>query len=58
MNQKAIRKKYIKRLEREKQSYISRTINVDASRLSKFKNGFAELAEKELAALNDYLENH
>ena len=58
MNQEEIRKKYIERLIREKQTYISSVTKIPAPVLSEFKAGRKTLHPESLAALNDYLTNN
>lgn len=53
-----IRKKYIERLIREKQTYISSVTGIPAPVLSEFKAGRKTLYPESLAALNDYLINN
>jgi len=58
LDQEEIRKKYIERLIREKQTYISSVTGIPAPVLSEFKAGIKTLYPESLAALNDYLTNH
>lgn len=58
MDPEEIRKKYIERLIREKQTYISGVTGIPAPVLSEFKAGRKTLYPESLAALNDYLTNH
>lgn len=58
MNQEEIRKKYIERLIRKKQTYISSVTKIPAPVLSEFKAGRKTLHPESLAALNDYLTNN
>lgn len=57
LSQEEVRKKFIKRVEREKQSYIAKQINVPRQVLSAFKLGKKNLYPETLEALNDYLDN-
>lgn len=58
ISQDEVREKLIKTVEREKQSYIARQINVPKQVLSAFKLGKKQLWESSLEALNNYLDNH
>lgn len=58
MDQEETRKKYIERLVREKQTYISGVTGIPAPVLSEFKAGRKKLHPESLAALNEYLDNH
>lgn len=58
MNQEEIRKKYIERLIREKQTYISSVTGIPSPVLSEFKVGRKTLRPEFLQALNDYLDTH
>lgn len=58
LSQEEIRKKYIERLVREKQTYISSVTGIPCPVLSEFKYGKKELYPESLAALSDYLDNH
>ena len=58
MNQEETRKKYIERLIREKQTYISSVTGIPAPVLSEFKAGRKMLHPESLQALNDYLDAH
>lgn len=58
MNQEETRKKYIERLIREKQTYISSVTGIPAPVLSEFKAGRKTLHPESLQALNDYLDSH
>jgi len=58
LDQEETRKKYIERLVREKQTYISSVTGIPAPVLSEFKVGRKTLYPESLAALNDYLDNH
>lgn len=55
--QEEVRQKYIERIVREKQSYISKVTGIPAPVLSEFKNGRKTLYKESLEALNNYLEN-
>lgn len=56
--QEEVREKLIKRVEREKQTYIAKQINVPKQIISAFKLGKKDLYPESLKALNDYLDNH
>lgn len=58
ISQEEVRQKLIKRVEREKQSYIAKQINVPKQVLSAFKLGKKELYPESLESLNNYLDNH
>ena len=58
MSQEETRQKYIERLIREKQTYISSVTGIPAPVLSEFKVGRKILHPESLQALNDYLDNH
>lgn len=58
ISQEEVRAKLIERVEREKQSYIAKQINVPKQVLSAFKLGKKQLWDESLEALNDYLDNH
>lgn len=58
MSQEETRQKYIERLIREKQTYISSVTGIPAPVLSEFKAGRKILHPESLQALNDYLDNH
>lgn len=58
MSQEETRQKYIERLIREKQTYISSVTGIPAPVLSEFKAGRKTLHSESLQALNDYLDNH
>ncbi|MDY3795677.1 MAG: hypothetical protein SOZ81_03045 [Agathobacter sp.] len=58
ISQEEVREKLIKRVEKEKQSYIAKQINVPKQVLSAFKLGKKTLYPESLEALNDYLDNH
>lgn len=58
ITQQEVREKLIKRVEREKQSYIAKQIGMPKQVLSSFKLGHKDLWEEHLIKLNDYLDNH
>lgn len=58
MTQEELRKIYKHRLEREKQSYISKVVNIDGSILSKFKTGKIDLYPHLFEKLEAYLLNN
>lgn len=58
MSQEELREMYNQRLEREKQSYISNVVKIDASLLSKFKLGKIDLYPHLFVKLQDYLLNN
>ena len=55
--QEEVREKLIKRVEREKQTYIAKQIGVPKQLISDFKLGKKQLREPTLLALNEYLDN-
>lgn len=55
MTQEELREMYRERLEREKQSYIAKTIGIDAGLLSKFKTGKINLYPHLFEKLKSYL---
>lgn len=57
MTQEELRETYKQRLEKEKQSYISRIVKIDASILSKFKTGKIDLYPDLFCRLEAYLMN-
>ena len=57
INQEEIREKLIKRVEREKQSYIAKQIGVPKQVLSAFKLGKKTLYTESLLALEKYLDS-
>ena len=57
MTQEELRGIYKKRLEREKQTYISKMVKIDPSILSKFKTGKIDLYPNLFERLEDYLLN-
>ena len=56
--QEEVRQKYIERIVREKQSYISKVTGIPAPVLSAFKKGKKTLYAESLEKLNNYLDNH
>lgn len=58
LSQEEVREKFIKRVEREKQTYIAKQIGVPKQVLSAFKLGKKNLNEKSLADFAAYLEKH
>lgn len=58
MTQEELRDTYKQRLEREKQSYISKAVNIDGSILSKFKTGKIDLYPHLFEKLETYLINN
>ncbi len=58
MTQEELRELYKKRLEREKQSYISKVVEIDGSLLSKFKNSKIDLYPHLFKRLESYLLNN
>ena len=57
VTQEELRSLYKKRLEREKQTYISKMVKIDPSILSKFKTGKIDLYPDLFSRLEDYLTN-
>lgn len=58
MTHEELRELFLKRLEKEKQRYISKVTGISTTTLSYFKTGrFATLPEKHFEALKNYLEN-
>lgn len=57
MTQEELRSLYKERLEREKQTYISKMVKIDPSILSKFKTGKIDLYPNLFERLEDYLLN-
>lgn len=55
MTQEDLRQLYIDRLEREKQTYISKEVNISSSVLSRFKKGQFDLYPHLFARLEKYL---
>ena len=55
--QEEVREKLIKRVERERQTYIAKRIGVPKQLISDFKLGRKQLNEKTLLALNEYLDS-
>lgn len=58
MTQEELRKIYKQRLVREKQSYISKAVDIDGSILSKFKTGKIDLYPHLFEKLETYLLNN
>lgn len=57
MTQEELRSLYKERLEREKQTYISKIVKIDSSILSKFKTGKINLYPALFSKLENYLTN-
>lgn len=57
MSQEELRETYKQRLVKEKQSYISKIVKIDASILSKFKTGKIDLYPDLFSRLEAYLMN-
>ena len=57
MTQEELRSLYKERLEREKQTYISKMVKIDPSILSRFKTGKIDLYTDLFSRLEDYLTN-
>ena len=57
VTQEELRNLYKERLEREKQTYISKMVKIDPSILSKFKTGKIDLYPDLFSRLEDYLTN-
>lgn len=57
MTQEELRSLYKERLEREKQTYISKMVKIDPSILSKFKAGKIDLHADLFSRLENYLTN-
>ena len=57
VTQEELRSLYKKRLEREKQTYISKMVKIDPSILSKFKTGKIDLYPNLFKRLEHYLLN-
>lgn len=55
MTQQELRELYIKRMEREKQTYISKQTQINSSILSKFKKGKIDLYPYLFERLEKYL---
>lgn len=55
--QEELRSLYKERLEREKQTYISKMVKIDPSILSKFKTGKIDLYADLFSRLENYLTN-
>ena len=58
VTQEEVRQKLIKRVEREKQTYIAKQIGVPKQLISYFKLGKKKLWESTLLALNEYLDSN
>lgn len=58
ITQEDVRQKLIKRVEREKQTYIAKQIGVPKQLISDFKLGKKKLWESTLLALNEYLDSN
>ncbi len=58
VTQEDVRQKLIKRVEREKQTYIAKQIGVPKQLISDFKLGKKKLWESTLLALNEYLDSN
>lgn len=58
ISQDEVREKLKKRVEREKQTYIAKQLNVPKQLLSDFKLGKKNLWQSTLIALNEYLDNY
>lgn len=58
MTQEELRELYKNRLEKEKQTYISKAVEIDGSLLSKFKNGKIDLYPHLFNRLEAYLLNN
>lgn len=58
VTQEEVRQKLIKRVEREKQTYIAKRIGVPRQLISDFKLGKKKLWESTLLALNEYLDSN
>lgn len=56
VSQEEVRQKLIKRVEREKQTYIAKQIGVPKQVISAFKLGGKDLYPESLEALNNYLD--
>lgn len=57
MTQEELREMYRERLQREKQTYISKVTKIDSSLLSKFKTGKINLYPHLFVRLEEYLTN-
>ena len=57
MEQNELRVMYNKRLEREKQCYISKQVQIDSSLVSRLKTGKIHLYPHLFKILEDYLTN-
>ncbi len=58
VTQEDVRQKLIKRVEREKQTYIAKQIGVPKQLISDFKLGKKKLWKSTLLALNEYLDSN
>lgn len=58
MTQEELREMYRERLKKEKQSYISKTIGINAGVLSCFKSGKIDLYPNLFEKLESYLTNN
>jgi len=58
VSQDELRNLYNERVQREKQSYISTQVHIDASLLSKFKTGKIDLYPHLFKRLEEYLLNN
>ena len=58
MTSEQLRNEYKKRLEREKQCYISKMTNINVSTLSAFKNGKFDLYPELHERLETFLNEH
>lgn len=58
ISQDEVREKLKKRVEREKQTYIAKQLNIPKQLLSDFKLGKKNLWQSTLIALNEYLDNY
>ena len=58
VSQEDVRKKLLKRVEREKQTYIAKQIGIPKQVLSAFKLGKKELYPESLIKLETYLTNN
>lgn len=56
VTQQEVRDKLIKRVKREKQTYIAKRLGVPRQLISAFKLGKKDLWESTLLELNDYLD--
>lgn len=58
ISQEEVREKLIKRVEREKQTYIAKQLGVPRQLISDFKLGKKKLWQSTLLALNEYLDSN